>query len=234
MKTITVMLDSASRPDLLERTFLSLKEHLKFSEQLYWIHHEAVLDEEKSDQCIAMIRHHGKVDLTIKNIKPLGQGVSITETMAAARGPFFIYWVDDHIAIRDIDLDKLYEVMSTPGINQITFHKRPIMHKLHEFLKKEVNIKGVDLTVSPHWRYMPSIWDLAWIKARWRRHEGPNSHWVLNHRMQAGSRLPGKVKDSDWVIGNMGTYYLGKIGDKAGHICENIGADRGQRCTQNY
>ena len=229
-KSISIMVDSASRPDLLERCIASLQKHVNADAvKLIWMFHEAVIRSEDSERCIEIAKRSGLFSIVKVEPNPRGQGVSITQMLEMTESPYFLYWVDDHVAIRDIDIDSVVDCMNTcPDVNQITLHKRQIMSEVSGFKKGEVVRNGLKLTTSPHWRYMPSLWRMAWIWPRWQCFEGAGHHWQMNNVLQGGDIITGrKPRTVVWVIDKMGTYYLGGIGEQP--YCESIGQGRGQR-----
>lgn len=222
---IEIMIDSASRPDLLSQTVESLLQNLKYSGELIWYFHEAILDTEESRKCISYIRSLNKFAAILENPQPKGECVSIFNTLAFCKSKYFIHWEDDHILVRELDLDLCYNLFETyNNINQIAFNKRQTMSDVSGWTKKEVKFGDTIMTTSPHWRFSPAIWRLAYIRKYFKPYEGSNGHWVLNGEIQK-SFQPGKT--ADHVIEKMGTYYLGPIGEH-GYV-EHIGRGRSGR-----
>lgn len=217
---VSIMVDSASRPQVLEKMLPSLIEHLKFENvKPYWMYHEAVLDKDLSQKCIDFVDGLNFFDYIEIEEEPKGQGYSISQVLKNVTGKYFIYWVDDHVAIRDIDVDSVFNFLEcNKDVNQITFNKRKTMKDVSGWKKKEIERNGIKLTTSPHWRYMPAIWRLSWILPKWRCFEGPNHHWEMNKVLR--ENLKDLEKTPEWVIDNTGTYYYGGIGEKA--FCETI------------
>jgi len=230
-KVIEIMVDSASRPDLLRRTVESMRERIRFSGQLRWLFHEAVLDAKLSIECVEYVTGLNMFDLIEVDPKPRGEGVSITKILKMCESKYFIHWEDDFLAVRDIDLDIPYYIFeNTTDVNQIIFNRRDTGPSSGTFFKKEVWRVGHMLTTSPHWRYTPAVWRLSWIMHRWIEYPGNLSHWQINHQLQ--QKVPdmneglGK-KDAQWVIDNMGTYYIGPIDEK--QYVQHIGKGRSGR-----
>jgi hypothetical protein len=220
------MIDSGCRPDLLKRTVDSLIEHLKFSGNLNWIHHEAHLNSQGAE-CLNYVNSLKMFSRVIETHDPKGECVSIYTVLKALHPDtkYFIHWEDDHILTRPLDLDLCYSLFESYNqINQIAFNKRQTMSDVSGWVKKEVKFGDTILTTSPHWRFSPAVWRLSFIRPYFKPHEGPNGHWVLNGEMQKDFQ-PGKT--ANHVIERMGTYYLGPIGEH-GYV-EHIGRGRSGR-----
>jgi len=223
----SLMIDSASRPELLKTTLNSILENLKCNwEEIFWIFHEAVLQKKKSLECLKIFDESGLIDVLIAE-PANGQGYSITKSLKRARGDYFIYWVDDHSLIEKLDLNEIFYVMDNNlDINQITLGKRSNGFDLEYWKKEEVEEErnGYKLTVSAHWRYLPSVWRISWIKERWVCFTDHNHHWHINSILQKDAP---ERKSADWVKKNLGTYYFGPVGE--GWYVDNIGKGKGQR-----
>jgi hypothetical protein len=223
---IYVMVDSASRPHLLERTLTSLKTHFKYSGELYWIHYETFLDEQKSMECLELAQEFG-MNKILENHDPKGECVSIGRVLNGLwkTVEYFIHWEDDYVALRDIDLDLCYKLMETnPLINQIAFNRRRTMPEISTWRKKEFCFGEQIMTSCPHWRFCPAMWRLSFIKDKWKSFEGENGHWRLNDVLQKGFQ-PNKT--ADLVAEKLGTFYLGPIGELA--YCKHIGKGQSNR-----
>lgn len=230
-RQIDIMIDSGSRPDLLIKAVESLRQYLKFDTgKIRWMYHEAVLKEEESKACEAYIRGLGFFDIIHIENEPMGEGCSITTMLNQCKAKYFIHWEDDFVALRTIDLDLDFDLMErTPEINQLVYNRRNTMPVCNEFRKLEIKEKtGLILTTCPHWRYTPALWRVEWIMPKWKMFIGNNSHWQINGILQKEFLKPdSKEKTAEWVVKNMGTFYLGPIGEKA--YCEHIGYGRSGR-----
>ena len=228
MKTITLMVDSASRPDLLKITVESLRKNLKYSKQIKWLFHEAVLNEALSNQCVKYAQNLNLFDVIHKQYDPQGEMVSIGTMLEKVDSPTFIHWEDDHILVRELDLDLCVDIFEKcPKVNQIAFNKRQTMSDVSGWVKKEVEYEGYKLTTSPHWRISPAIWRMSWIKPRWKSVKGNNGHWLMNDLLQKAWKGHPETKTADSVIDVLGTFYLGGIGEH-GYV-EHMGKDRSGR-----
>jgi hypothetical protein len=219
-KVIEIMIDSASRPNLLKQTLPVIIDNLKFSGKLVWMFHEAVLIKEKSDENLEYIKSLGIFDVIKCNTSPSGEGISIKNILEVTKSKYFIHWEDDYIPLRNIDLDEMYEIMENSGINQLIFHRRDTMHEVAGWIKGEYTINGKVFTTSPHWRYIPSLWRLSYIKPIWLKCNmtGPNSHWTINDELQKDMQV---IKTHEMVSKTMKTFYYGPIGEPA--FCKHIG-----------
>lgn len=225
---IDIMIDSASRPDLLKITVESLRKNLKCSKPIRWLFHEAVLNETLSNQCLEYINNLAMFDVVHKQHNPQGEMVSIGTMLEKVNADLFIHWEDDHILVRELDLDLCTDIFKKcPKVNQLAFNKRQTMSDVSGWKKKEVEYEGYKLTVSPHWRISPAIWRMSWIKPRWKSIKGNNGHWLMNDLLQRVWKGHPENKTADSVIEVMGTFYLGPIGEH-GYV-EHMGKDRSGR-----
>jgi hypothetical protein len=224
------MVDSASRPDLLKITLESLLNNVKFSGNINWMFHEAVIREHDSKECIKYVKGlelFNNIEITNP---PLGEGYSITKMLHKTKSKYFIHWEDDHEIIREIDLDKCYHLLENYSmINQIAFNKRQTMSTIgaNSWCKKNFTFGEDILCVSPHWRISPAIWRLSWILPKWNGFENGSSnnfHWEINDRLQNNFK---NNKTADLVANQMGTFYLGPIGELA--YVKHIGKERSGR-----
>jgi hypothetical protein len=227
MPDIEIMVDSASRPELLGQIVSTLKKYLKYSGKIAWILHEAVLFSDKSVECVKIGKEAGFDKILVEEAH--GQGVSIGSCLRKAQCGYFIHWEDDSIAVRDIPLDNIVKCMDeNPGVNQIVFNKRQTMHEVSGWPKKEIVKNNQKLTTSPHWRYTPAIWRVGFILPKWVDfYDSDNSHWQINAELKkkSGHERP----DADWIIDNLGVYYWGPIGEEA--YVKNIGRGASNRAT---
>jgi len=219
MKEITIMIDSGSRPFLLEQTLPTIVSSMKYQGPLRWIFHEVWIDSDLSRENLKFISSNYPEFEIMEQRNPKGEGISINNVLTETKTKYFVHWEDDFIALRDIPLDDSVSIMeSSPDVNQIAFNRRDTMVNCSDFFKKEIITKdGFKLVTSPHWRYTPAIWNLDWIIPRWEVYEGNNSHWHINKKLQKDCG----DKTADWVIENMGTYYFGKFDEKA--FCKHVG-----------
>ena len=225
---IDLMVDSASRPDLLQIAVESLKKNLKFSGKIRYMLHEAVLNEELSNQCLRYAESLCLFDIIHKERRPKGEMVSIGTILEKVEAPWFIHWEDDHELTRELDLDMCVDIFEKcPKVNQLTFNKRDTMTEVAGWVKKEVEYEGYKLTTSPHWRISPAIWRMSWIKPRWQSVQGNNGHWLMNDILQRVWRGHPENKTADSVIEVLGTFYLGPIGEPG--YCVHMGTNRSGR-----
>jgi len=231
MRKVSLMVDSASRPDFLGRTFLSIKEKLKFSGRIQFLYHETFIDMEKSNECIQFMKENC-LDCEILIDYPQGQGYSITRCLEQTKEKYFLYWVDDHSLVRELNLDMVYSCMEENfDINQIVFNKRKNgLDRIPWTVENcEVEKSGQKLFLTEHWRYGPSIWRVDWIKSRWVCWKDHNHHWLMNNILQAEilNKKNPNLKTELWAKENLGTYYLGGFREPA--YVENIGYAKSQR-----
>lgn len=215
MKQIDFMVDSASRPELLKETMESLLKNVKFSGKIRWIFHEAILNERLSNECLEYIRSLNIFDIIYEERTPRGEMVSIAKVLTQTTAPYFLHWEDDHILVRELDLDVCCTIFEKyPQVNQISFNKRDTMTEVSGWKKKEVQYGEYKLVTSPHWRISPAIWRTLWIKPKWQPFEGSNGHWAMNTELQKIWIGHPENKTPDAVIEHLGTFYLGGFDEK--------------------
>ena len=213
---VDIMIDSASRPFLLEKSLSTIHRCLKYSGNLHWYLHEAFLFPDLSAQCIHIGKYSGFFEKIYAEVRPKGQGISISNILNITSNPYFIHWEDDYKGVREIDLDFVIRIMEENiDVNQIAFNKRGTMSEVSGWKKTVVKRSGMDLTTSPHWRYTPAIWRSSYFRPKWKKIEGGNSHWDFNAQLKGISVSDTHPPDRDynWVIKHTGTYYLGGIGN---------------------
>lgn len=234
-KKVTIMFDSASRPDLLKRTLDSAIKAIRFDGDITWAFHEAVLRKEDSKKCIEYVKSLGIFDIIEISDPPRGQGNSIDSILRKTKDDYFVHWEDDMLAVREIPLTEAYIILENcVDVHQIAFNRRKTGPTCGTFVKKEVyRYDGTILTTSPHWRYTPALWKLPFLLPYWNlmssgNLSGNNSHWGINNLIQGDAELKlKKDKDADWIIYHTGTYYYGPIGEKA--FVQHIGRGRSGR-----
>jgi hypothetical protein len=205
---LDIMRTSASRPELLKKSTESLLENIKFSGELRWIFHEDILNKDKSAQCISYIENLTINKKLLIDKPPIGQGASLTRLLNTVKTKYVLNWEDDYTAEREIDLDLVVKILDeNVDVNQISFWKRQTMSEKPGFKKKETIRSGQTLTTNPHWAFTPAIWRVSFIKPKWKN--GPEIHWFIQPILKGGTGM----RDSNWIIANLGTYHLGPIGE---------------------
>lgn len=212
-ETIDIMRTSASRPNFLRESTEALRNMLKYSGELRWIIHEDCLHKDRSNEVMEYIKSCGLYDVYGQSSPPLGQGGSLTWLMSRVSSKYVINFEDDFKPIKEIDIDMLIALLdNNPDINQIAFHKRPIMSERGDFKKKHIVRNGIDLVTNPHWAFTPSIFRLSYLKPKWVDFGVERDpHWKMNDVLKGYKR---KGRDADWVIANTGTYFLGRWKNK--------------------
>jgi hypothetical protein len=228
-KWIEIMIDSGSRPFLLKKTLPKMIEHFKFSGNLRWLFHEAVLDTELSKENIAYASSLKLFSEIVATVDPAGEAVSINTILDKTwMSKYFIHVEDDYLFKRDVDLDVMFDIFeASPDVNQIAFNRRDTMVEVAGWFKGEYEKGGHTLTTSPHWRFTPAMWRLDWIKPRWEPFAGSNGHWAINKKLQKGVTENSELKTHKWVAENLGTFYYGPIGER--RFCRHIGYGHSNR-----
>jgi hypothetical protein len=220
LETIDVIVPSSSRFYCLKPVYESLQKNLSYSGELRFILHEDIIVTEPSKKLIEWAQ--GKFDI-IKAEPRIGFGPSVSWLWNQVISKYFLYWEDDYELVKPLDLDVVVNLMdNNSNINQIAFHKRPIKRERHWFIKKEVCIDGIDLSIGPHWAFTPAIWRNSYIK-KYIPVGGINGNpaWGLNdciHKSFDG--IPGLKWYAEDVEQRMGHYYLGRVGE--GHYTEDL------------
>jgi hypothetical protein len=208
MDQIDLMRTSASRPDFLIKSTESLQNMLKFSGTIRWIVHEDCIHKELSNKVMDYVK--GSYNIYESHFPPLGQGDSLSWLMERVSSKYVLNFEDDFEPIKEIDVDKLVDLMEKhTDINQIAFHKRPIMSQRGDFKKVTIVRDGIDLTTNPHWAFTPSLFRLSFLKPKWRSFS-VDVNWGMNSVIKGGKRLI----SAEWVMQNTGTYFLGRPKNK--------------------
>jgi len=217
MKIIDIIRTSASRPDYLKESTENLQKMLKFDGKFRWIIHEDNLNKNLSKQCADYINECGIYDLNKIDTLAIGQGPSLTWLLEQTKSEYVINFEDDFKLLKEVNINALTDLMDIfQDMNQIAFHKRPIMHMKKgtggnpNFYKKAIIRNNIQLVTNPHWSFTPSIFRASFLKSKWRNFNN-NVHWQMNQVLKGYKTLG---RDSDWVIANTGTYFLGSIKNK--------------------
>jgi len=208
---IDVIRTSASRPNLLEKSIEPFNKFVKYSRGFRILFHEDVLNRSESKKCIEIAKKH--FDEIYSHDHPITQGVSLDFLLRKTETKYVLNWEDDWEALREIDLDLVVKVMDeNSDVNQIAFHKRKIMANRYTFIKKEVVRSGIKLTTNPHWAFTPALWRRDFIMKYWKTPPaGENPVWFINPLVKRHNGMC----DADYMIKNVGAYFLGPIGEPA-------------------
>ena len=215
---IDIIRTGTSRPELLELTTEALQEHLKFDGKFRWIVHEDAVSY-RSDKCMKYIEDCGVYDIYKQDSPAVGQGNSLFWLLDQIKSKYILYIEDDWRLLKDIDLNVVIDTMEKhKDVNQICFNKRAIMKKKQWFAKKEVYKNDIALTTNMYWTFIPSLWRMSYIKDKIplnlrHRTGGQLSYGVNDHlRRLFGKNGEDKYQyDADWVMKNIGTYFLGNV-----------------------
>ena len=214
---IDIIRTSVSRPGILKKSHESFLQRVHYSGEFRFLLHEDVIKNEESIRCCNWAKENG-YEVSV-HYPPIGQGGSMCTLIDLVQTEFYLTLEDDWEFLRDIDLDPVEKLMKNNlDINQITWHKRPVMDHKGNFQKVHIVRDGIDLVVSPHWNMLPSLCRLSFIKPFFKDAiDGidPNFNWTLNAKIKG---LPHTttplMRDHEWVQQNMGTYFFGKHGEE--------------------
>lgn len=177
-RDVDVMVWGASRPDLLELTITSLKEHLRFTAgRLFFYLDDGLFDQQRSDASAAIARAMNFDNVTQAKLGSYGFAIA-TAWSRDVSSPFVLSLEDDWECLQDIDLDTIVDCMVVnDNVNQIKLNKEKnhscgfydkIRHR-HEYYQKYPDMpvhkmlkdsKGNEWPVlgSLHWFFNPAVW----------------------------------------------------------------------------
>jgi hypothetical protein len=209
---IDVIRPSASRPDLLKTT------HEEFLKRAIWnggfrfVLHEDVIEAKKSQRCIEFGLEQCYT-VQISN-PPVGQGESVHSLWKESKTDYIFHLEDDWLFIRDFDLNKAVSLMNNhPEVNQICYHKRPIMAEKGEFKKEQIDFDGQPLVLAPHFGLLPGLWRRSFFNDRWKTFPlSSNFGGEINMHLK-GIGPSGEFRDHEWMKLHIGAYFWGKHGE---------------------
>lgn len=219
---LDIMRTSASRVDLFKYSTEAWRKFIKFSGKLRWMVHEDVLNDQRGSELVMWAKQNDYE--VIVHRPPIGQGRSLQELLNRVKTKYVLNCEDDFAPIREIDLDLAISLMeSNPKVNQICFNKRQTMSGKPGFKKLVIDVDGHKLTTNPHWALIPALWRTDWIRPQWVPFS-QGRHWDLNYMLKGKCE---HVRPAEWVIENIGTYYMGDIGEN--QFTEHLGMLRSVR-----
>ena len=116
---LSVILTSAGRGHLLERTLTSLRECLQFDGRVRWV----IIDDLPHDATRQYIRSQ-PFDLTIFNEHNVGLGRSLTRIYSTLETQWFFHCEDDWDFLRPFEIEPMQAVMaSEPDLGQLVLHR---------------------------------------------------------------------------------------------------------------
>lgn len=222
---------SASRPKTLEQSTKSLFLNMKFSGRVIHVLNEDVVEKGLSQELLYWAHSSHRFDKIFVNDPPTCQSEGIRRMLKCAidiGAEYYFNFEDDWIFDQPVNIDKIIELMeNNPGINQIAFHKRIPVDRT-DFKKWELRVDGVNLITNIHWTVIPSIWRVSYAKRFVDVKIMPtnNASGIFNKVLKR------KNQPAHWVIGNVGSYYLGKIGDPGSKYVTHIGDDISRRLNE--
>jgi hypothetical protein len=235
MKRLAICYTSASRPNLLKKSFVSAKKYFDIKNAGLLMLHEDFFDSNKSAECIHWAKYQQVFDLIAPSNPRIGLIGAVYKMLYYSDGYQFDYVLrlcDDFVFTKHVDLPKLLNLMdNNEGINQIIFNKRPNNSFKGNFIKKEIEIDGIKLTTSPRWSSLNSIWRVDFMFKHFEecfdKIEGTSGQYnpwkAFTEHIEKEMGFKSDDIDADWIIKNLGCYLYGGIGDKNGHVNEHIG-----------
>jgi hypothetical protein len=215
MLDLDIIISSASRPEFLKQMLISLSEKLKFTGKTRYIFHEDVLLPEKSKRVLKIIEPYD-FDIVGVDDPPLGQPLSLDFGISKVESDYFLVLEDDWVFNRELPIDLVLDLMeNNKDINQICFNKRGTFREKHGWKKVEIERDGTFLVTNVHWTLIPSVWRTSFTKKYWKT--PPKQvilQWWWNLRVkQLESKGDERVRYADWMMENVGAYFLGKYGE---------------------
>jgi len=213
MKVLDILITSASRPDLLQHTVESMQEKLKFSGEFRWLLHEDVLDKKKSAEVLHWNKYSLLFDKVIVSEPRVSLGYSIGMMIPYIKSFIFFRSDDDWEYVEKLDLDVFWDMFEKyEKINQIIFNKRCIDEYKRNFKRKSIKFNDIWLTVTRQWGWLPSLWRTDFVRRNYKIR-------AIDCSIDFMDRIRHREDvNADWIIENMGSYFLGKIGDKGAYI----------------
>jgi hypothetical protein len=116
---LSVILTSAGRGDLLERTVTSLRENLQFDGRVRWM----VIDDLPHEATRRYI-HSQPFDVVIYNDRNVGLGRSLTRIYSVLETRWFFHCEDDWDFLRPFDVEKMQTLMEREAdLGQLVLHR---------------------------------------------------------------------------------------------------------------
>lgn len=222
---------SASRPKLLKQSTESLFSNMKFSGTPVHVLNEDVVDKELSQELLYWAHSDNRFDKIFINDPPTFQSKGICRMLKYAidiGAKYYFNFEDDWIFDQPVNIDKIIELMENNiGINQVAFHKRIPIDR-NDFNKWELKVDGIDLITNIHWTVIPSIWRVSFAKRFLDIEIAPtnNASGIFNKILKK-ENYP-----AHWIIGNVGSYYLGSIQDPGSKYVTHIGNNVSRRLNE--
>lgn len=217
LNKITLVIFSASRPKLFEKTCRSLIKNIDpdlfRSNFIISKVHEDVINKWQSEQStflaigvagdpVAWIQTEERDDGITISDPPAGVVGSVGVMLPLIKTKYMIRWEEDVEAIHRIPIKEIYQIMEeNEDVNQIVLPRRPIRLNFRGWQRKVVEKSGYKLTVSERWKAGPAMWRMSYIRPRYKYHE----NWEHWYKYILGN----KERDADWCMKNLGSYFFG-------------------------
>jgi hypothetical protein len=214
MADIDIIRTSSSRPEILKLTTEALHHHLKFSGTFRWIIHEDSVDG-RTENTMKYIKEN--YDVYKQDSPPINQGASLKWLLSQTNTKYVFLIEDDWRLIRDLDVDMMVKILDENNdVNQLTANKRKHLPKRGDtFTKKMVMRSGYYLTTDPYWTLIPSLWRMSYITGKlppdMEKTSGGACSYGINNYIRRNIYGRYDMCDADWVINNVGTYFIGPI-----------------------
>jgi hypothetical protein len=206
MKTLDVLITSASRLDLLKKTIQSFKKKAMCSLEYRFVLHEDVVIEKESDRVLEWANMSNIFDTVIVTKPAERLGKAIKKLLDEAQSKIIFRLEDDWEFEKEFNIDKMLEIFVDHKINQIMLNKRS-----NDSLVEVIG-KNFKLTLCNEWGMAPALWRLSFIKPKWKSH--PTGDGV-NLDLKGYDKNTGGVllRKNEWLIENMGAYWYGGNGE---------------------
>lgn len=225
-RDVDVMVWGASRPNLLELTIKSLREHLKFTAgRLFFYLDDGLFDQERSNASAAIARAMDFDNVTQAKLGSYGFAIA-TAWSRDVSSPFVLSLEDDWECLQDIDLDTIVDCMVVNNnVNQIKLNKEKnhsrrfydkIRHRCVYYQKYPdmpvqrmlKDSKGNEWPVlgSLHWFFNPAVWRTTFAVKHFKGFYR-NVHLKLNS--EHGLLPKGERPSPQWYTDVLGVFTWG-------------------------
>lgn len=218
---IDILITSSSRPDLLCKTIETMQQKIKYSGSFRWLLHEDVLDNNKSAQVKHYAKYSRQFDVIVASDPSVGLGQSIYMMFPYIKSDIFFRTDDDWEYVREIDLDPIISIFEHhEKVNQIIFNKRCIAEFQNTFKRKSIEFDNIWLTVTRSWGWIPALWRTDFVRRHYKLK-------TVDSNIEFFNNLKGREDiTAEYMEQNIGSYFLGKIGDKGEWVKHTGGYDR--------
>jgi len=207
-KKIDILINSASRPEDLERSLEALFEKFQFSGEVRYLFHEDVIDKKRSQKCLDIVKKTKVFQKIIVTDPNIGHGHAIKKMFPFIESDIIFRTEDDYGYLRKIKVDKIVGLFEDAlDVNLVLLNKRPNMKEQSGMEQREVIKGGLKLTTSYRWHFTPGFWRMNWIRPRFVPYRFACR---MSKGLKEGAPDPITV---DWMMKNIGCYFYEGFGE---------------------